>query len=61
MASDIVTDSNENFRLQLMFRNCREYNEEESSIFKDAITLEKVLVNYVRELGMVVDDPPAMP
>lgn len=32
-----------------MFRNCREYNEEGSLIYEDAITLEKVLMDYVKE------------
>lgn len=35
-----------------MFRNCREYNEEGSLIYEDAITLEKILMDQVKkELG----------
>lgn len=41
-----------------MFRNCREYNEEESSIYVDAITLERVLIEHMRELGFTVEEPP---
>ena len=36
-----------------MFRNCREYNEEGSLIYEDAITLEKVLMDHVKESGPV--------
>ncbi|GAB6031247.1 hypothetical protein CHUAL_009055 [Chamberlinius hualienensis] len=38
---------------QLMFRNCRQYNEENSQIFRDAVTLEKVLMDKVQELANV--------
>ena len=34
-----------------MFNNCRQYNEEGSLIYEDAITLEKILMDKVRELG----------
>lgn len=35
----------------LMFTNCRKYNEDNSQIYKDAVTLEQVLRNKVAELG----------
>lgn len=34
-----------------MFRNCREYNEEGSLIYEDAITLERVLMDFIRDGG----------
>lgn len=34
-----------------MFNNCRQYNEEGSLIYEDANTLEKVLMDKVKELG----------
>jgi len=34
-----------------MFNNCRQYNEEGSSIYEDAIKLEKVLNEKLRHLG----------
>lgn len=34
-----------------MFRNCRQYNENGSVIYEDAKTLEKVLMDKVKELG----------
>lgn len=34
-----------------MFRNCRQYNEVGSSIYEDAKTLEKVLMDKIKELG----------
>ncbi|XP_046833139.1 protein polybromo-1 isoform X2 [Vespa velutina] len=45
---------NENELIQdfkLMFNNCRQYNEEGSLIYEDANTLEKVLMDKVKELG----------
>ena len=39
------------FRRQLMFNNCRQYNEEGSVIYDDANVLERVLMSKVRELG----------
>ncbi|KAK2578508.1 hypothetical protein KPH14_002062 [Odynerus spinipes] len=36
---------------KLMFNNCRQYNEEGSLIYEDANTLEKVLMDKVKELG----------
>ncbi|OXU25338.1 hypothetical protein TSAR_015577 [Trichomalopsis sarcophagae] len=36
---------------KLMFRNCRQYNEVGSSIYDDAKTLEKVLMDKIKELG----------
>ena len=36
---------------QLMFNNCRQYNEEGSVIYEDANVLERVLMSRVRELG----------
>ncbi|XP_039291348.1 protein polybromo-1 isoform X3 [Nilaparvata lugens] len=36
---------------KLMFRNCRQYNEEQSMIYEDAIRLERVLMEKVKELG----------
>ena len=35
-----------------MFNNCRQYNEENSVIYEDANTLEKVLFDKARELGL---------
>ncbi|XP_074113520.1 protein polybromo isoform X2 [Cotesia typhae] len=49
---------NENELIQdfkLMFNNCRQYNEEGSLIYEDANTLEKVLMDKVRELGPLPD------
>lgn len=40
---------------KLMFNNCRTYNEEGSSIFEDANTLERILLERVRELGPLPD------
>lgn len=37
--------------LQLMFRNCRKFNEVGSLIYDDAVKLEKILMNKVKELG----------
>lgn len=38
-----------------MFNNCRQYNEECSVIYDDANTLERVLMDKVRELGPLPD------
>ncbi|XP_034942972.1 protein polybromo-1 isoform X2 [Chelonus insularis] len=49
---------NENELIQdfkLMFNNCRQYNEEGSLIYEDANTLERVLMDKVRELGPLPD------
>lgn len=40
-----------------MFNNCRQYNEEGSLIYEDANTLEKVLMDKVKELGPLPDNP----
>ncbi|XP_076317275.1 protein polybromo isoform X4 [Tachypleus tridentatus] len=40
---------------KLMFNNCRHYNEEGSQIFRDAETLEKVLLDKVHEVGCYGD------
>lgn len=40
-----------------MFNNCRQYNEEGSLIYEDANTLEKVLMDKVKELGPLPDAP----
>ncbi|KYN02038.1 Protein polybromo-1 [Cyphomyrmex costatus] len=51
---------NENELIQdfkLMFNNCRQYNEEGSLIYEDANTLEKVLMDKVKELGPLPDTP----
>ncbi|KAL6428032.1 hypothetical protein ACFW04_008427 [Cataglyphis niger] len=40
---------------KLMFNNCRQYNEEGSLIYEDANTLEKVLMDKVKELGPLPD------
>lgn len=40
-----------------MFSNCRQYNEEGSLIYEDANTLEKVLMDKVKELGPLPDNP----
>jgi len=37
---------------RLMFNNCRQYNEEGSTIYEDANTLERVLLDKVRESGL---------
>lgn len=34
-----------------MFNNCRQYNEENSQIYRDAQTLDKVLFDKVQELS----------
>ena len=36
---------------RVMFANCRKYNEEGSEIYKDATTLEKILLNKAKEIG----------
>ena len=36
---------------QLMFNNCRQYNEEGSVIYEDANVLERALMAKVRQLG----------
>ncbi|KAL1139328.1 hypothetical protein AAG570_006314 [Ranatra chinensis] len=36
---------------KVMFANCRRYNEEGSMIYEDAINLERVLMDKVKELG----------
>lgn len=38
--------------LRLMFNNCRQYNEEGSVIYEDANTLERVLLDKARDLGI---------
>lgn len=38
-----------------MFNNCRQYNEEGSLIYEDANTLEKVLMDKIKELGPLPD------
>jgi protein polybromo-1 len=38
-----------------MFRNCRQYNEVGSLIYEDAKTLEKVLMDKIKELGPLQD------
>ncbi|XP_011164312.1 protein polybromo-1 [Solenopsis invicta] len=51
---------NENELIQdfkLMFNNCRQYNEEGSLIYEDANTLEKVLMDKIKELGPLPDTP----
>ena len=35
-----------------MFNNCRQYNEEGSVIYEDANTLERILIDKSRELGL---------
>lgn len=40
---------------KLMFSNCRRYNEVGSTIYEDAVTLEKVLLDRVKELGPLPD------
>lgn len=40
--------------LRLMFNNCRQYNEEGSVIYEDANTLERVLLDKARELGLTL-------
>ena len=40
--------------VKLMFNNCRTYNEEGSDIYNDANTLETVLINKYKELGLYV-------
>lgn len=43
--------------LKLMFSNCRNFNEENSVIYKDANNLEKVLNDKLKELGPLPDTP----
>jgi hypothetical protein len=38
--------------LQLMFNNCRQYNEEGSMIYEDANKLEDVLAEKMRDMGL---------
>lgn len=38
-----------------MFNNCRQYNEEGSLIYEDANTLERVLMDKIKELGPLPD------
>ncbi|XP_043583645.1 protein polybromo-1 isoform X5 [Bombus pyrosoma] len=42
---------------KLMFNNCRQYNEEGSLIYEDANTLERVLMDKVKELGPLPETP----
>ncbi|KAF3422745.1 hypothetical protein E2986_05859 [Frieseomelitta varia] len=42
---------------KLMFNNCRQYNEEGSLIYEDANTLERVLMDKVKELGPLPEIP----
>ncbi|KAK9506268.1 hypothetical protein O3M35_008237 [Rhynocoris fuscipes] len=44
---------------KLMFANCRKYNEEGSMIYKDALNLERILTEKVKELGPL--PPPDAP
>ncbi|XP_073978285.1 protein polybromo isoform X2 [Rhodnius prolixus] len=44
---------------KLMFTNCRKYNEENSMIYKDALNLERILMEKVKELGPL--PPPDAP
>jgi len=39
--------------MKLMFSNCRQYNEEGSSIYEDANLLERVLLTKAREMGIL--------
>lgn len=41
-----------------MFQNCRKFNEEGSMIYEDAIKLEKILRDKVKELGPLNDSKP---
>ncbi|XP_046678722.1 protein polybromo-1 isoform X3 [Homalodisca vitripennis] len=41
---------------KLMFSNCKQYNEEGSMIYEDAIKLQKVLMDRVKELGPLTND-----
>lgn len=43
---------------KLMFQNCRKFNEEGSMIYEDAIKLEKILMDKVKELGPLNDTKP---
>lgn len=36
---------------KLMFNNCKQYNEDNSQIYKDAVKLESVLMEKLKELG----------
>jgi hypothetical protein len=48
------------FILQLMFNNCRQYNEEGSMIYEDANKLEEVLAEKMREMGLgTIESVPA--
>ncbi|XP_050044386.1 protein polybromo-1-like isoform X4 [Dermacentor andersoni] len=44
--------------VKLMFSNCRMYNEEGSQIYRDADTLERALLDKIRELGSLYDSLP---
>ncbi|KAK3930738.1 Protein polybromo-1 [Frankliniella fusca] len=48
-------DALEDFKL--MFKNCRQYNEESSLIYEDANNLERILYDKVREFGGTVRTP----
>ncbi len=42
-----------------MFRNCRDYNEEGSMIYEDANTLERILMEHVKDPTAVEKKIPA--
>lgn len=44
-----------------MFSNCRKFNEENSVIYKDANSLEKILNEKLKELGPIGEQSPKKP
>jgi len=44
--------------LKLMFKNCKQYNEEGSQIYRDAETLESILLDKLKSLGAFVPSKP---
>ncbi|KAL0270693.1 UNVERIFIED_CONTAM: hypothetical protein PYX00_008011 [Menopon gallinae] len=47
--------------IRLMFSNCRKFNEENSVIYKDANSLEKILNEKLKELGPIGELSPKKP
>lgn len=45
---------------KLMFANCRQYNEEHSTIYEDANILEKVLLDKVKDMTPTLDKKPIL-
>ncbi|XP_066520452.1 polybromo 1, like [Hoplias malabaricus] len=47
--------------MKLIFRNARHYNEENSQVYNDAVVLEKILKDKLKELGPPEDDDVGSP